>query len=176
MQTTKKTHAISEGFTLVELLVVVALLGITFGVTSDILISLVRSNTKAQIAGGIEQQSNFVSLKLEKDLRNASDVTWTLEESGKIIITRGGTGEQVTYEQKTNADNIGYIEITDGTKGPYQITDITSPGGVSVTCGQCFTVSEGSPKIVSINMVFDAVSGGALPVNFNDTIVIRSTY
>ena len=62
------------GFTLVEMVLVVGLLAISFGVTSDILISLVRSQTKSRVMNGIEQQANFVSLSIEKELRNAVSV------------------------------------------------------------------------------------------------------
>jgi len=44
------------------------------GLTSDMLISLLRSNTKTQVINEIEQQANFVSLKIEKELRDSVDV------------------------------------------------------------------------------------------------------
>ena len=53
------------GFTLVEMLLVVFLLALTMGLTSDMLLSLIRSNTKTQVINEIEQQANFVSLKIE---------------------------------------------------------------------------------------------------------------
>ncbi|KKS60297.1 MAG: hypothetical protein UV25_C0010G0024 [candidate division WWE3 bacterium GW2011_GWB1_42_41] len=53
-----------KGFTLVELLVVIALLGISIGVTSDILVSLVRSYNKTQIKNEVEQQANFVVTRI----------------------------------------------------------------------------------------------------------------
>ena len=54
-----------KGYTLIELMLVIALLALTAGVTGDIIISLVRSYSKTQVANEIEQNAGFVSLKLE---------------------------------------------------------------------------------------------------------------
>ena len=66
---------VTKGFTLIELLLVVGLLALTVGITSDILLSIVRTYNKTQVTNEIEQQANFVSLKLEKEIRNAQTVT-----------------------------------------------------------------------------------------------------
>ena len=66
-----------KGFTLIEMLLVVLLLALTVGLTIDMLLSLIRSNTKTQVINEIEQQANFVTLKLEKELRDALDAIGT---------------------------------------------------------------------------------------------------
>ena len=164
----------SKSFTLVELILVVGLLAISFGVTSDILISLIRSQAKTQILNDLEQQSNFVSLKLEKELRNATDVS-SVGTNSLTITLRDTT--VITYSLSTGVIN---REVAGGVTLP--ITDKTIPGGVTVAClGSCFSVTSGSPKTVSINLRFSPIGGGLIPsnmgnVDIRDTIVVRSTY
>lgn len=81
-------------FTLIEMLLVVLLLALTVGLTSDMLLSLIRSNTKTQVINEIEQQANFVTLKLEKELRDALDAS-TGADNSLVITLRSNS--QVTY-------------------------------------------------------------------------------
>ena len=165
-----------KGFTLIEMMVVVALLAITVGLTSDILISLVRTNTKTQVLNEIEQQANFVSLKIEKELRDARLVTAPVAgDSGNTLTFQTKNGVEVMYVLDGNS-----IKRTIGGVSNI-LTSNSSPGGVSVTCpGNCFSV-DGSPQVVKIDMTFSqaqdeagvSYSGSA---NIESSIVIRSTY
>ena len=115
-----------NGFTLIELLLVVGLLALSVGITSDILISLVRSYSKSQVINEIEQNANFVSQKLEKELRNAAnidaiDTDTTLNDlpGGSSITFTDRKGDQIVYrlntstgriQKKVNAGN--YVNLT----------------------------------------------------------------
>jgi len=169
----------SAGFTLLELVLVIGLLAVAFGVTSDILISLIRSQTKTQTMMSVEQQANFVSLKLEKDLKNATDVVM----NGSVLqISKKGATYPIQYN--LNAMVLSRSENNPSTPTYLPLNDTKSPGGVGVQCNPtCFTVTLSDPKIVTIALRFSPVitSGALVPVNtgtvdINDTIVIRSTY
>jgi type II secretory pathway pseudopilin PulG len=175
----------SGGFTLLELILVIGLLAISFGVTSDILISLVRSQTKTMVLNSVEQQANFASLKLEKELRNATGVTMS---GSDLVITKRNSINPVTYSLVTNTRVLNRTEMGPGT---LPLNDVSNPGGVGVECGfqipnplPCFTVTGTSPTVVSIALRFGPVlstAGNLIPVNtgtvdINSTIVVRSTY
>lgn len=169
----------NNGFTLIEMLIVVALLAITVGITSDILISLVRSNTRTQILNEIEQQANFVSLKIEKELRDARDVTQELE--GDTLQFTRNDGVEITYEH-TTTDGVGFLRRQVGSSGFYPVTSGSGPGAVDVRCsGRCFTVTGANPEVVMIDMeFFQAANGGVIDyiggAKIQSSIVIRSTY
>lgn len=172
---TKKTK-FSQAFTLLELVVVIGLLAVAFGVTSDILISLVRSQSKTQTFVSLEQQANFVSLKIEKDLRNAVDVALN---GSTLQITKKNATNPVEYRLNGNV-----VERRDNNVDWYALTDNVSPGAVAVSCipsKPCFSVSAGDPKVTTISIRFSALTSNNIVVNtgnidINDTIVVRSTY
>lgn len=158
------------GFTLVELLVVIALLGVSVGITNDVLISLLRSYTKTQLEIELEQQTNFVGLKLEKEIRGAQRVS-----------TNGSGG--------TGSSNIIFVERHDGSVVTYsvassRITAVYQPDtniffmtdSMNVTCptGFCFTVSATDPTVVSMNIRF--APSGVNSQSIINTITVRDAY
>lgn len=167
-----------KGFTLIELLLVVSLLAISVGVTNDILISLIRTNNKTQVMNEIEQQSNFLSLKVEKELRNSRTVN--LPEAG---VSSGNTILNFTTRDGTIIE----YKVIDGVikRNEIDVTSSASPGGVYAECsgsnGNCFSVSGPSPQVVNINIDFRQAQPGAGnsftgKVGIKSTIVIRNTY
>lgn len=167
-----------KGFTLIEIILVVSLLAVTVGLTSDILLSLVRSNTKTQVINEIEQQSNFISLKLEKELRDARNVTLPEENStGNTLTFIRKDGTEISYT--LNSNNV--ITRNIGTETPQILTSNSNPGGVSVTCPSgCFNISGPNPQIVNISMEFKQAQGVVVSysgaVKINSSVVIRNTY
>jgi prepilin-type N-terminal cleavage/methylation domain-containing protein len=179
-----------NGFTLIELLLVIGLLALSVGVTGDILVSITRSYNKTQVANEVEQQANFVTLKLEKELRNAQKVTVTSATSMTLTMP---DSTAVTYSV-TGSAGAGKITRTVGAT----TNDLTSTGigGVNVVCGadagtssctpsssNCFTSSAAGtkPQIVTVSMTFNqgqSVSVGSYSgcAKINNTYVVRDTY
>ncbi|KKS07178.1 hypothetical protein A3K01_01835 [candidate division WWE3 bacterium RIFOXYD1_FULL_43_17] len=169
----------NKGFTLVELLVVIALLGISVGVTNDILVSLVRSYSKTQIKNEIEQQANFVGLKLERELRSAESVVppTVPPYTSRLVILKGG-GVSVTYEL------VGDVLKVQNPTGSAAVALTSKDGvsGVSVTCGlssgtACFSVTGSDPQTVVMNIKLQAVKGNAKEYSeIVNAITIRKSY
>jgi prepilin-type N-terminal cleavage/methylation domain-containing protein len=193
---TKKLQENEHGFTLVELLLVVAIMGLSFGVTSDILLTIMRSFNKTTVMNEIEQQASFVSQKIERDLRNATNVT---SVSNTMIRFEDSTGTVYVYDLD---DQVGAADVVDGssvqyvlyrypstssrsltyalTLNPTRVANVV--GGVNVTCsGPCFEIIDGRPQVVHIKMNF--AQAQAAPntyysgqVTLDDTVVVRNTY
>jgi len=170
-----------RGFTLIELLLVIALVAISIGVTSDILISLVRSYNKTTVLTEIEQEANFVTLKIEKELRNANNV----------VVTNGNQmnfnlyGETVYYNVVNNNihRSINNYSDTDDTALVGTLALGQTVGGVMLECdvAGCFTLYGSSPQVVDISMIFKQENTGAGlsyqgEVIIKNTFVIRNTY
>ena len=78
-----------SGFTLIEMLIVVVILAIVVGMTSDMLMSLIRSNTKTQVINELEQQANFVPSK--RSLLSKEVLRVDIANDIKAVITRADT-------------------------------------------------------------------------------------
>jgi prepilin-type N-terminal cleavage/methylation domain-containing protein len=175
----------SQGFTLVELLLVIALISISVGVTGDILVTLTRSYNKTAVLTEIEQQANFIGLKLEKDLRNATNVATA---SGGTEISFDLNGTLVCYRVISSGSytNIyratGSCPVANSTNALLATPSITGTSiGLNMACtGTCFTVTGSNPQIADISMTFSQATGGGSSFSGNvvlkNTIVIRNSY
>jgi len=175
----------SGGFTLVELLLSIALLTFVVVASSDTIITLVRTNMKAQGANEVESIANFLSLKLQNDIKNSLDATVT--DSNNTLTLTKRNGSTVIYKHKAGSDS--------GDSPPYitwQLPDETSEvplmnnsssGKIGVECiGNCFTRFGGGnyPVSITLNMrVFQFNAPGTVfssEVSFNDTFTVRGSY
>lgn len=170
------------GFTLIELLLVIGLLTLSVGVTTDIVLNLVRSYNKTQITNEIEQNANFVYLKLERELRTAQSVSTPavgVSATNLIFIDKDGN----TIEYRVTSSR---LERRVGTSGAY--TKLTNDaandpvGGLDISCfNNCFTKTSQNPDVIQIGLSFRQ-TGSPSSVSFNgsidlsETIVVRGTY
>lgn len=63
------------GFSLLEILVVIAILGVIVGLTSDIFMQIIKASNKSNIITEIKQNGDAANNKLERILRNAEEIT-----------------------------------------------------------------------------------------------------
>jgi len=157
-----------SGFTLMELVITIALLVISVGVTSDIILTLVRSYTKNQIATEVEQSANFVLLKLEKELRSGGSVT--------------GGGTTMTFLDSANVSHTYSLNGTVMQRDGAELTQSTGIGAVSVSCpaNACFTITSASGiQSVALNIIFSqpTLAGqSSITYTIRNTIVPRGNY
>ena len=188
----------TAGFTLIELLLVVSLLAISVGVTGDVITSLIRSYTKIQVQNDIEQNANFASLKLEKEIRNASyTILPYVNGSGAstLFFLNSDATKLICYRVTYSGAGVlqrGWASTSGGIPGACSnytnVTNTSLVGGVNVTCNtlvpgnDCFKITKaaGGPDVVKIHLEFTQV--GAFGVSqtgsviFDNTLVVRGTY
>jgi prepilin-type N-terminal cleavage/methylation domain-containing protein len=181
----------TKGFTLVELVLAVALLGITFGLTSDLLISLVRNQLKTQLNNELEQQANFVSLKIEKEIRGSLSAAGSYDPDNESLgtslfltknTTEAGLGTAVDFYLDVATNTLKRKQTVSGTVVDKPITSTS----VGVACNPiCFEVIGDNPQIIRIALRFYSLTQSGeeaiLPVNagnidINSTVVLRTTY
>ena len=172
-----KPTIIETGFTLVELILVISLVGVTLGLATDIILSLTRAYAKTQINNELEQNSNFVFQKLEKELRTSTSQI-SISSSNSQISFNNVDGDQITYKVENGAvlrriEALGTFE---------SLTNDDSVNGVYVTCTECFYLNP-SPlaNIIRLNITFSQPLGeNKKPftgsVTLDNTIVVRGSY
>jgi len=178
-----------KGFTLVELLLSVSLLALVVGLSADIIISLVRSNTKAQVVSEIEQESNFVFLKLQNDIKNAERAE--VPSGNTLIITRRDPERTVVTYRAVISSDAPYLSWQRGSGSEMPLTDISTdvngnPRGVAIECNPtCFTANGGgaTPYPTSITIQLRLYQAGtsnsaifSSDVEIEDTFTVRGNY
>jgi prepilin-type N-terminal cleavage/methylation domain-containing protein len=172
----KKTQA---GYTLIELLLVITLVAISVGVTSDVLLSLIRSYNKTSALNEVEQQANFIGSKIEKELRDATNIS--TPTSNRLSFSYNGA--TVYYNV---ADNNLYRSTTTWSTSAADALVATpailgTAGGVNLSCdGSCFTLEGSTPQIVGLSMIFSESGAGGISftgeIHIKNTIVVRNSY
>jgi prepilin-type N-terminal cleavage/methylation domain-containing protein len=75
-----------QGFTLIEMLIAITLIGITVTMTTDIFARLLRVANKTTLQAEIKRNSEIISSQLERILRNAQEIklvgTKTIDQTG----------------------------------------------------------------------------------------------
>ena len=175
----------NKGFTLIELLIVIGLTGLAVAITADILLSVTRSYNRTQIQNELEQQSSFVSSKLNKELKDAVDIIEPTDISKpsttlKFKTQLDGEDKTITYFLK---DNVLYRTETVGgsTSDEIPLTSKDGLQGIYVECGEeppCFVLNNKSPKIISYSFIFSKPPEYDInaETNLSNTVVIRGSY
>ena len=172
----------TAGFTLIELVVVVAILLVTVGIAGDIIISLTRTFGKTQVSNDIETTSNFVLIKLEKEFRSATSVVTpaAVGASGNTLHFINKNGKRVCYVvTAAGLLNRSFDTVNCASQAPLTAND--SATGVLVTGTPAFTLTSDKPYVIKINMTFSSATPNPSTtfsgtVTLNNTLVARGSY
>lgn len=126
-----------EGFTLVELLVVIFVMTLIAAVGGDVLISTFRSSNKANIINEINQNANFVMSSVESVARNAK---CAYSSAGNLVIIDQYNGRNEFSFGAVSGVNAVLKALNGGSSFP--LTNTNSQNGVNVvTASSSFTVT-----------------------------------
>lgn len=148
-----------KGFTLLELLVVTAILGVLIGISSTVFISILRSQNKTNITNEVRQNATLAIDLFERDVRSASDINPRIPNN---IVTLEGAdnGFEVVWECEEIPGDNGVLK-----RNGVSVTNTEKQTGVGIDCGGpgafTFVVSDSSAPIVT--MRFDALQGVDAP-------------
>ncbi len=177
-----------KGFTLIELLLVIGLIGLTVGVTGDIILSLIRSYSKTQSTTDVERAANFAVGKLEKEFKNAVSVTPFNNSTSLSFETKDsdGTTRSVTYEVLTGASCglTGTKRCMKRTVDAGSPTFLTDTSETNIVCtgpsSSCFDELLDNPSTLQLFLRFTKMNNttGVFSgsVDINTTVIAKGTY
>src|SRR4030042_3325045 len=118
----------NKGFTLIELLVVMGILSLTIGSILLFLTSTLKGSNQANVTSEVKQNGQAILDSLERQIRNASDATQTLdsdlpdEASNGITLTfKEGTDLYIACFDSVAATSNGWIgtaSVASGSSAP----------------------------------------------------------
>jgi len=164
-----------QGYTLLEILVATAVIGILFILSAAIILNTIRNNNQSNITNEIRENVSLVADTFERDVRKAfsavvsqtdptlTNDTLTLTQSDRTITW------QCHKEDTANTTN-GYISRLDSTSGVRRpVTNRDPTNGVSWN-GCSFTRVGTSDKFL-INLDFTLTEGAAVHTSASEFIV-----
>ena len=160
---------LKQGFTLLELLVVVGILGILGAVASDIFINVSRSYNKANVIAEIQRSGNASLSQIGSEIRNAQSVT-SPEPTTLNVVNSVGSAVAYTFvpEDADNQKN-GYVA-----RNGNPLTDNDYFTGVNVT-GLSFFVAETDPPSVNIVLSLTQPLGAGSRIDFQASTTLTTT-
>ena len=167
-----------KGLTLLELLVVTALLGILIGVASNVFLAVLRSQNKTTITNEVRQNATHLIDLFERDVRSAESVVQV--NPNKITLTYSGSID-IDWECVPSSPGVnGRFARAGG-----DVTNTESITGVDIDCNAgsdaAFNVSGLSGKSQIIRLDFKIKQGVQAPTRndynidlpFETTVGIR---
>ncbi len=173
-----------RGFTLIELILVIGILTVSIGVSSDIVLTLIKSYSKSQTNNEVEQNADFVMNRIQRDLfANAASIVSV--SANKLAFTdKNGS----TYSYKVSSNGTSFQVYYTAGGQDYLLTNDDPINGIKlVDCASssCFTQLNASginPYVIKIKFEFvPAYFTNAIPSDSGNTVVettqvVRSTY
>ena len=147
-----KRETSTKGFTLIEVLVVVAVTGILMVLASVILINTIRNSKKAEITSEARQIGALVIDRLQKDAREADSLT--VNASGNTLTINKTSGPNIIWQcvDGATADDNDYITRQSGATA-VTITNRDPIDGVSWSgCG--FSPTGVSSNLATFTVTF----------------------
>lgn len=152
MQKVKKQN----GFTLIEVLVVVAVTGILTVMATVIFINTVRNSKKAEITSEARQNSALVIDRLQKDARTATNLA--ISGTGRTLTISHPSGAIVWNCTLPSGTNNGFI-----TRNSIAVTNKDNVDGVSLSDCKFEPAGSGSSNFATMDFTFtegEAVTTG----------------
>jgi len=167
------------GFSLIELLVFVSLIGIIGAITTQVLIISIRSQGKSEIGKEVKQSGDYAMSVMDTMIRNASDITDYCNENVDEINILNQDGYNTRLYCDVSASQIA--SESSGFPGPTLTQSLTSEKVAVSSCVfriVCPTPPL-SPKYVFINYTISQVGTGLPPdqtatVNYQSTVSLRN--
>jgi len=166
------------GFTLIEVLMIVLLLGVVLAVGSNLFFSILKGGSKAEILKEVKQNGDYAIAVMERMTRNASEAVCCFDLS--CLDQR--TGEEVGYLQITNSDRRTTTFFLESSE---EVLKIASNSGVYLTSKNVNASSGGfvcegeTPEVITISFTLSQ-KGTPLRVeekatqNFQTTVSLRT--
>lgn len=156
----------NKGFTLVEILVVTALVGVVVATSTQLFARILRANEKARAILEVKQEGDNALATLVYDIRNADEIVEDSCTSTDIELNNDDVIANTVYDCFNNR-----IRVTVDTE-----TNYLTSADLITTCESlftCYSDLSGNPDIVEINfnLAKDEDDDG---LNFSTTVSLRS--
>ena len=176
----KTMKKLNSGFTLVELLVVIVLIGIISGVASSILTIVLRTDNKASVSSSVQQNGDYIITQFSNNVRNAQKF---------IAVYNGASPDSVDCRETTPGTPISGCTYPDGSSGglcasgtSYSMLEYVDNNGIvrGVSCNNnipsYLTFSSTAGSAPSVQSWINNVSSSACSISCTQASSLTTPY
>lgn len=129
----------TNGFTLVELLVVIGVLGVVTGSALLFLTSILKGSNQARIVADVKQNGQIVLDSIDRQIRNAQEIRVITPPAGSDsaieLVLSGGNLYLACFNPVASPAQNGWIGTAGSSGGPYNsLTNKDEVDGINVIC------------------------------------------
>jgi len=166
-----------QGFTLVEILVVIGLLGIIVAIGSNMFFTTLRSSSKSKILTTVKQNGDYALATIERLIRDSEKVI--TNSDGSLCVA----GMNKIKTKRLNGDEIEFSCEGEGTTDSLIASNsarLTSSDVKVDSCSfDCSSQGEFYPQVVMINFTLSQAAVTTRPeeqasLNFKATVTTRN--
>jgi prepilin-type N-terminal cleavage/methylation domain-containing protein len=168
---------INKGFTLIEMLVVVVLIGLLFTTGSLVFMASLKASSKSQVMTVIKQEGNYALGMMERMIRNARKVNVCQSASNNNLITITNPDQGTTTFHFVNDGTVWRIASQSAGLGDAYLTNAKVT--VDTTKSYYFNCTAGPPDQVEIVFTLKQKGSSDRPeeqssLDFKTTVVLRN--
>lgn len=167
-----------RGFTLIELVIVVGVLGVIMAATSSVLINAFKANSRVKLTDKLSQDGNWALTELRKNIFGAKGTTITCVGSSAVSFenAQNGVGTTIFCDAENNK-----IASQSANREPQNIDLINGGSEMPVDCGSFASCNGVPPAVSSVTFSFSLSIGNSaagsqnyVEKTFNSTVSVRN--
>jgi prepilin-type N-terminal cleavage/methylation domain-containing protein len=147
------------GFTLIEMLVVVAIIGVVATISTQIILSLIRSNNKTNVQNEVRQNGSYALDLIQRDIRAATSAA---SSTGTNLDLTNSDGSHNIYNCfLKGAGSNGYIRRKLGAAANQDLLNTDLNTGVAVSACNFTIAPNTNPQLVTVTFTLTQAANSA---------------
>ncbi|MDP2874214.1 MAG: type II secretion system protein [bacterium] len=171
----------NRGFTLIEILIVIALMAVLTGAGADLFVNSLKAYQKSQIMNQLSQNGNYVMSTVLNTARSADEIS--IDEETHSVLTITDEDVQTVFRIKAGAQSVGVITKQVGGGTEETITNLSPTSGVDVVPGDSrFDVTTNPPQTLTVTLKIRQAPNTPLnrayetAITLTNSVIIRGEY
>ena len=174
-----------QGFTIVELVVVIAIFGILAVISTNFLISMIKNGNQTSVQNEVRQNAARIMDDLSSAIRNGGCVDYVLSASPvlqSVTVYPGSNCSGIVGTIKYEVDATGQMSktidnVSAGTLNSNKVSICSNPGcgGGSCTPGLVISPSGQSTRAVQVKLTVQQSIGNAARSDFCASAILENT-
>jgi len=173
------------GFTLIEILIVIALMAVLTGVGADLFVNSLKAYQKSQIMNQLSQNGNYTMSTILNIARNAKEVIIT--DNGKTLEIKEQSSTSTYFKIKASPQDqrVGIITKKVGEGTEETITNSNPSSGIDIDTGASsfeVTGGDGTPQTLTVTLRISQAPDTPInrayetSITLTNSVIIRGEY